>query len=96
MGHASLNGLERQRERLYAQLAATGDVRWGSVSENYAAAGNRIARARSPIIARGFCGPARSRAEAPRPGNFRPPGILRGWANRTISNLVGYRRLIPG
>lgn len=32
---ASLDDLEQQRDRLYAELAATGDFRRGSVSENY-------------------------------------------------------------
>jgi hypothetical protein len=32
---ASLGDLERQREWLYAELAATGDFRRGSISENY-------------------------------------------------------------
>lgn len=31
----SVNDLEQQRDRLYAQLAATGDFRRGSISENY-------------------------------------------------------------
>ena len=31
----SLTELEEQRDRLYAQLAATGDFRRGSVTENY-------------------------------------------------------------
>ena len=35
MGDASLDDLEQQRDRLYAQLAATGDFRRGSISENY-------------------------------------------------------------
>ena len=35
MGDASLGDLERQRERLYAELAASGDFRRGSISENY-------------------------------------------------------------
>jgi hypothetical protein len=35
MDHASLDDLEAQRERLYDQLAATGDFRRGSISENY-------------------------------------------------------------
>jgi hypothetical protein len=32
---ASLGGLEQQRDRLYAELAGTGDFRRSSVSENY-------------------------------------------------------------
>jgi uncharacterized protein DUF6788 len=32
---ASLGDLEQQRDRLYAELAATGDFRRGSISENY-------------------------------------------------------------
>jgi hypothetical protein len=35
MDHASLDDLEARRERLYDQLAATGDFRRGSISENY-------------------------------------------------------------
>ena len=35
MSDPSLPELEEQRTRLYAQLAATGDFRRGSVSENY-------------------------------------------------------------
>jgi Family of unknown function (DUF6788) len=31
----SLGDLEQQRQRLYAELAATGDFRRGSISENY-------------------------------------------------------------
>jgi uncharacterized protein DUF6788 len=31
----SLGDLEQQRDRLYAELAATGDLRRGSISENY-------------------------------------------------------------
>jgi hypothetical protein len=36
----SLGALEAQRERLYEQLAVTGDFRRGSVSENYRRCGN--------------------------------------------------------
>ena len=50
MDGASLGDLEQQRDRLYAELAATGDFRRGSISENTVAAGNRIARARNRII----------------------------------------------
>jgi hypothetical protein len=32
---ASLGDLEQQRDRLYGELAATGDFRRGSISENY-------------------------------------------------------------
>jgi hypothetical protein len=32
---ASLDDLERQRDQLYTELAATGDFRRGSISENY-------------------------------------------------------------
>jgi hypothetical protein len=32
---ASLDGLQQQRDRLYAELAGTGDFRRGSISENY-------------------------------------------------------------
>jgi hypothetical protein len=32
---ASLDGLEEQRDRLYTELAASGDFRRGSISENY-------------------------------------------------------------
>jgi hypothetical protein len=32
---ASLGDLEQQRDRLYAELAATGDFRRGSISQNY-------------------------------------------------------------
>jgi hypothetical protein len=32
---SSLDDLEQQRDRLYEQLAATGDFRRGSISENY-------------------------------------------------------------
>ena len=35
MGDASLDDLEQRRDRLYAELAATGDFRRGSISENY-------------------------------------------------------------
>lgn len=35
MADPSLPGLEAERERLFAQLAAIGDFRRGSVSENY-------------------------------------------------------------
>lgn len=35
MDDASLDGLERQRDRLYTELGATGDFRRGSISENY-------------------------------------------------------------
>ena len=35
MSDPSLSGLEAERERLYAQLAAVGDLRRGSVTENY-------------------------------------------------------------
>jgi hypothetical protein len=35
MDDASLDDLEQQRDRLYDQLAATGDFRRGSISENY-------------------------------------------------------------
>jgi hypothetical protein len=35
MSEPSLPELEAERDRLYAQLAATGDFRRGSVSENY-------------------------------------------------------------
>ena len=35
MDDASLGDLEQQRDRLYAELAATGDFRRGSISENY-------------------------------------------------------------
>ena len=35
MDGASLGDLEQQRDRLYAELAATGDFRRGSISENY-------------------------------------------------------------
>ena len=35
MTEPSLPGLEAERDRLYAQLAAVGDFRRGSVSENY-------------------------------------------------------------
>jgi hypothetical protein len=35
MAGPSLPELEAERDRLYAQLAATGDVRRGSVTENY-------------------------------------------------------------
>jgi len=35
MADASLDDLEAQRGRLYAQLAASGDFRRGSISENY-------------------------------------------------------------
>jgi hypothetical protein len=35
MDDASLDGLEQRRKQLYAELAATGDFRRGSVSENY-------------------------------------------------------------
>lgn len=35
MDDASLGDLERERERLYAELATTGDFRRGSISENY-------------------------------------------------------------
>jgi hypothetical protein len=35
MSGPSLRELEEQRERLYTQLAATGDFRRGSVTENY-------------------------------------------------------------
>ncbi len=35
MGDDSLDDLEQQRARLYDQLAATGDFRRGSISENY-------------------------------------------------------------
>jgi hypothetical protein len=35
MADPSLPELEAERERLYAQLAATGDFRRGSVTENY-------------------------------------------------------------
>lgn len=35
MPEPSLRELEEQRDRLYAQLAATGDFRRGSVTENY-------------------------------------------------------------
>jgi hypothetical protein len=32
---ASLDNLEQRRDRLYAELAATGDFRRGSISQNY-------------------------------------------------------------
>ena len=35
MDDPSLNDLEQRREQLYAELAATGDFRRGSVSENF-------------------------------------------------------------
>jgi hypothetical protein len=35
VGDAPLGNLERERDRLYAELAATGDFRRGSISENY-------------------------------------------------------------
>ena len=35
MAELSLAELEAERDRLYAQLAAVGDFRRGSVSENY-------------------------------------------------------------
>lgn len=35
MADASLEDLEQQRDRLFEELAATGDFRRGSVSENY-------------------------------------------------------------
>jgi hypothetical protein len=35
VGDASVDDLEQQRDRLYAELAATGDFRRGSISENY-------------------------------------------------------------
>ncbi len=35
MADPSLDNLEQRRERLYEQLAATGDFRRGSISENY-------------------------------------------------------------
>ena len=35
MGDDSLEDLEQRRERLYAELAGTGDFRRGSISENY-------------------------------------------------------------
>ena len=35
MNDAPLDGLERQRAHLYDELAATGDFRRGSISENY-------------------------------------------------------------
>ena len=35
MTDPSLGDLEQQRDRLYAELAATGDFRRGSISENY-------------------------------------------------------------
>lgn len=35
MGEDSLEDLEQRRARLYDQLAATGDFRRGSISENY-------------------------------------------------------------
>lgn len=35
MTEPSMDALEQQRDRLYAQLAGTGDFRRGSVSENY-------------------------------------------------------------
>ena len=76
MDDTSVGDLERHRDRLYAELAATGDFRRGSISENYRRCGNRTARARNRIIAdtgRATCGRAPWPAAAPRVVNCRPP-----------------------
>ncbi len=43
MTEPSLPELEDQRDRLYVQLAATGDFRRGSISENYRRCGKAAA-----------------------------------------------------
>jgi hypothetical protein len=66
----SLEDLEAQRDRLYEQLAATGDFRRGSISENYPRCGKPncvSAQPRiTPAMGHATCGRARWPGAAPR------------------------------
>ena len=84
MSEPSLRELEEQRERLYVRLAATGDFRRGSVTENY----RRCGKANCACVQPGHPGhgprflwdPVGAGAAGPGAASSRPRGSREGAA----------------
>ena len=80
MDEASPDELEQQRDRLYAELAATGDFRRGSISENYRRCGKpncACAQPDHPGHGPRYLWTRTVGAVAPRVGNCRPRRWIR-------------------
>lgn len=91
VGEDSLEDLEQRRARLYDQLAATGDFRRGSISENYRRCGKPncvCAQEGHPGMGRDICGRARWPGGVPRGGSSRSRRWTRcapSWPTITVS-----------
>ncbi len=87
MTEPSLQELEQQRAELFARLAATGDLRPGSINVTYRRCGKPNCAARSRVIpatGRGGSGPGRPGAGA------RPP-LSSGELDEVRAELAAYR-----